>query len=162
VHTLGRFTFGALNCWENWMPLPRAALYALGEDLHLALWPGSARNTRDVTRFLAVESRSYVVSVSGLMRLSDVASRIPHAEANRAASPDVLADGGSCIATPGGAWLIEPCVGEERLLVTTMDHSEVRRERQNFDPAGHHARPDVTRLVVNRERQSTILVEDGR
>lgn len=161
VHALGRFTVGALNCWENWMPLPRAALYAMGEDLHVALWPGSARNTRDVTRFVALESRSYVVSVSGLMRLSDMAPGIPHAGAIRAGGPEVLADGGSCIATPAGTWLIEPCVGEERLLVATIDHQDVRRERQNFDPAGHYSRPDVTRLVLNRDRQSTISVEES-
>jgi hypothetical protein len=29
-----------------------------------------------------------------------------------------------------------------------------RRERQNFDQAGHYSRPDVTRLVVNRNRQA--------
>ena len=27
VHDLGEFRVGGLNCWENWMPLPRAALY---------------------------------------------------------------------------------------------------------------------------------------
>ena len=26
VHELGPFTVGGLNCWENWMPLARAAL----------------------------------------------------------------------------------------------------------------------------------------
>ena len=45
VHRLGAFTVGGLNCWENWMPLPRAALYGLGEDLHVAVWPGNLRNT---------------------------------------------------------------------------------------------------------------------
>lgn len=30
------FTLGTLNCWENWMPLARAALYAQGEDLRIA------------------------------------------------------------------------------------------------------------------------------
>ena len=28
---------GGLICWENWMPLPRAVLYGLGEDLHVAI-----------------------------------------------------------------------------------------------------------------------------
>lgn len=28
THKLGAFRAGALNCWENWMPLSRAALYA--------------------------------------------------------------------------------------------------------------------------------------
>ena len=35
----------------------------------------------------------------------------------------------------------------------------VARERQNFDPAGHYARPDVTRLKVNRKRQKTVLLD---
>jgi hypothetical protein len=42
------------------MPLSRAALYAQGEDLHVALWPGNRRNTADTTRFLAREGRSDV------------------------------------------------------------------------------------------------------
>ena len=53
VHELGPFTVGGLNCWENWMPLPRAALYAQGEDLHVAIWPGGLHNTHDLTRVLA-------------------------------------------------------------------------------------------------------------
>jgi hypothetical protein len=36
----------------------------------------------------------------------------------------------------------------------------IRKERQNFDPAGHYARPDVTRLTVNRQRQSTLKIVD--
>ena len=36
THPLGDFTVGGLNCWENWLPLPRAALYAQGEDLHIS------------------------------------------------------------------------------------------------------------------------------
>jgi nitrilase len=36
----------------------------------------------------------------------------------------------------------------------------VARERQNFDPAGHYSRPDVTRLKVNRKRQKTVRFED--
>ena len=67
VHPLKEFTVGGLNCWENWMPLARAALYGLGEDLHVAAWPGSIRNTADITRFIARESRSWVLSVSALM-----------------------------------------------------------------------------------------------
>ena len=46
THRLGAFTVGGLNCWENWMPLARAALYGQGEDLHVMGWPGSDRNTR--------------------------------------------------------------------------------------------------------------------
>ncbi len=76
THAVGPFHAGGLNCWENWMPLTRAALYAQGEDLHVAVWPGGARNTREITRFIALESRSYVASVSGLMRREDIGTGV--------------------------------------------------------------------------------------
>jgi nitrilase len=41
-----------------------------------------------------------------------------------------------------------------------VDHLRVREERQNFDPSGHYARPDVTRLTVDRGRQRTVHLED--
>lgn len=160
THRLGAFTVGGLNCWENWMPLPRAALYAAGEDLHVAIWPGGLHNTHDLTRFLAKEGRSYVISVSGLMRRADIPEGTPQRDLLLETAPDTMANGGSCIAAPDGSWVVEPVVGEERLIVATLDHRRVREERQNFDPAGHYARPDVTRLVVNRQRQSTVRFDD--
>ena len=156
---IGPFTLGALNCWENWMPLPRAALYALGEDLHIALWPGNLRNTDILTRFLAREGRSYVVSVSGLMRKSDFPENTPHLDRILDEAPDLLADGGSCVANPDGSWLLDPIAGKEALKTVEIDHRRVREERQNFDPSGHYARPDVTRLIVDRRRQSPIEFE---
>jgi nitrilase len=158
VHQLGAFTVGGLNCWENWMPLSRTALYALGEDLHVAVWPGSERNTFDITRFIAKESRSFVISASGLMRKDDISKEIPQAELIIKSSEDTLANGGSCIAGPDGEWVIKPVVDEERLMVGYLNHSQVRAERQNFDPAGHYARPDVTHLVLNRDRQSLLAL----
>lgn len=160
THRLGAFTVGGLNCWENWMPLPRAALYAQGEDLHVAVWPGAVRNTIDITRFIALESRSWVISVSGLMRASDFPDSTPHVDRILANCDDMLSNGGSCIAAPDGTWLVEPIADIETVQVATIDHRQVRRERQNFDPAGHYSRPDVTQLVVNRERQSTIRFSD--
>ena len=160
VHSLGPFTVGGLNCWENWMPLARAALYGQGEDLHIAIWPGGIHNTRDITRFIALEARSYVVSASGLMRKTDFPPETPHLEAILDRCPDMLANGGSCIAGPDGDWIAEPVVDKETLIVATLDYQPVRMERQNFDPAGHYARPDVTRLTVNRQRQNTLKIVD--
>lgn len=156
VHPLKQFTVGGLNCWENWMPLPRAAMYAQGENLHIAVWPGSTHNTEDISRFIARESRSYVISVSGLMRKEDFPSGTPHLEKILKECPDVLANGGSCIAGPDGEWILEPQSGEEGLYIETIDINRVFQERQNFDPSGHYSRPDVTQLSVNRERQSVV------
>ena len=160
VHQLKDFTVGGLNCWENWMPLPRAALYGLGENLHVAVWPGSDHNTRDITRFIARESRSFVISVSTFMRKSDFPVDTPHLEKILTNAPDILSNGGSCIAGPDGEWIIEPDTNKETILIKDIDFNRVLEERQNFDPVGHYSRPDVTSLNVNRQRQSTIKTID--
>ena len=157
---IGEFTLGALNCWENWMPLARSALYAQGVDLHVALWPGSLRNTEQITQMIAREGRSYVLSVSGIMGSAQVGDELPDAHRLRAAMPEQAADGGSCIAEPNGEWLLAPEVGSEGLYLATLDAAKVRQARHNFDPFGHYSRPDVLELQINRQRQSGWKVVD--
>lgn len=160
VHDLKSFCVGGLNCWENWMPLSRTALYGLGENLHIAVWPGSEYNTKDITRFIARESRSFVVSVSSLMRAEDFPSDTPHLNKILENTPSVLANGGSCIAGPDGEWIIAPITDKEDLITVSIDFNRVLEERQNFDPVGHYSRPDITKLIVNRERQSILEILD--
>ena len=160
THSLGAFTAGGLNCWENWLPLARASLYGQGEDLHVAIWPGNLRNTQEITRFIARESRSFVVSVGGLMRRSDIGLDLPHASVLRDTADALMADGGSCVASPDGEWLLEPQSGDESLYIVELDHLRVLEERHNLDVAGHYSRPDVTRLIVNRKRQTTVEFSD--
>ena len=161
VHLLGSFTVGGLNCWENWLPLARTTLYAQGENLHVSIWPGSVRNTEDIARFIAKESRSYVIAASGLMRKEDINTSIPHYEKIIANAPAYLGNGGSCMAAPDGSWVIEPVIEKEALLVATIDIKEVIKERQNFDPSGHYSRPDVFTLKVDTKRQSLIELSEN-
>ena len=156
THTHGDFTVGALNCWENWMPLARAALYAEGEDLHVMLWPGSSHNTSDLTRFVARESRSYVISACGLLCEQDCPASMPHRDRFLPSTGETILNGGSALAGPDGEWIIEPVTDRETLLVADLDHARVREERQNFDAPGHYARPDVLRLIVDRRRQVSV------
>ena len=159
VHPLKAFTVGGLNCWENWMPLPRTALYGQGENLHIAVWPGNDYNTKDITRFIARESRSFVVSVSSLMSKTDFPNNTPHIDTILKNAPNTLANGGSCIAGPDGEWIVEPVLHREGLIVQSIDFNRVLEERQNFDPVGHYSRPDVTKLIVNIERQTTVEIK---
>jgi nitrilase len=160
VHNLNTFTVGGLNCWENWNPLARAALYGQGEDFHVCVFPGSIRNTHDITRFIAKESRSFVASVCCLMRKEDFPTDTIHLDKILETAPEVLTDGGTCLASPDGEWIIEPFCNEEKLVVAEIDHKKVREERQNLDIVGHYSRPDVLQLTVNRERQSILKIED--
>lgn len=156
THQLKEFTVGGLNCWENWMPLSRTALYAQGENLHIAVWPGSDYNTREITRFIARESRSYVISASSTLQIDEIDTSMPGYSLIQQNAPLTLANGGSCIAKPNGDWLVEPVVNQEKLIFATIDIKEVARERQNFDPVGHYSRPDVLSLNLNTDRQKIL------
>lgn len=160
THPVGPFRIGALNCWENWMPLARSALYADGEDLHVAIWPGGSALTEDVTRFIARESRSFVLSVGSIIRESDIPIGVPYRDM-MCTSGEIIYNGGSCLAGPDGQWIIEPITNREELIVAEIDHQHVRRERQNFDPTGHYARPDVLSITVDRRRQTGVKFIEG-
>lgn len=153
-HDLDGWRVGGLNCWENWMPQARAALYADGEMLHVAAWPGARRLTKDITRFTAMEGRVFALASGGVMDATSVPDDFPLRDqlldALEAGGFDY--DGGAAIAGPDGAWVLEP-TGEEGIHVADLDLDAVRRARSNFDPAGHYSRPDVFRVEVDRRRQ---------
>ncbi len=159
VHNVGAFTVGGLNCWENWNPLARAALYGQGEDFHICVFPGGVHNV-DVTKFIAKESRSFCASVCCVMRREDFPEDTIHLDKILENAPEILSTGGTCLAAPDGEWLIAPLETEEKLLIAEINHQKVREERQNLDITGHYSRPDVLQLKVNRERQKILNLED--
>lgn len=157
----GGLRVGGLNCWENWMPQARHAMYAGGEDLHVAVWPGSADLTRDITRFIAREGRVWALSAGVLIHTDDIAADFPLREAILAdGGPRLLYDGGSCVAGPDGAWVVEPVTETEGLVIAEIDASRVREERHNFDPTGHYSRPDVFDVRIDRRRREAATFED--
>lgn len=160
VHDLSPFHVGGLNCYENWMPLARSALYAQGEDLHVSVWPGGTHNTSDLPVFIAKESRSYVIACCGLMRADDFPKDTPALDEILEHSGSLLANGGSALAAPDGTFVVEPVVGIEALIIAEIDHAKVRGERQNLDLSGHYARPDVTKLQIDRRRASIAEFKD--
>jgi len=160
VHDAGGLRVGGLNCWENWMPPARHALYADGEELHVATWPGWAGQTSDICRFVALEGRVAVLAPAGLLSPDDVPADFPLAGAMRADADRFTFDGGSAVAGPDGRWLAEPVVGEERLVIADIDPAEIRGARLAADPSGHYARPDVFAITVDRRRREAVTFRD--
>ena len=152
-----RVRLGGLNCWENWMPQARLAMYAGGEDIHVSAWPGAVRNTVDIARFVALEGRVFSLAAGTILGRADIPAEFPLADV----LPDEdYTDGGSAIAGPDGSWLQAPLADEERLVVADVDLGRVREERHNFDPTGHYSRSDVFDLRVDRRRLSIAELGD--
>ncbi|MET0702704.1 MAG: carbon-nitrogen hydrolase family protein [Mycobacterium sp.] len=156
THQVGGARVGGLNCWENWMPQARQALYADGEDLHVSVWPGSTTLTADIPRFAAMEGRVFSLAVSGVLRRDDIPDDFPLAAELRASSSAIPFNGGSALAGPDGSWLIPPIADEEGLIVADIDLRLVAQERLTFDPTGHYSRPDVFHSTVFRGRRDAV------
>lgn len=151
VHDWKGLRVGGLNCYENWQPLARQALYQQGEQLHIATWPGDLDVTQDISKFIAMEGRVYVASASGILRASDIPNEFPLRQ-NVVEGRDLINDGGSMIVGPDGTTLAGPVVGEETILYADISIDQILGQRLKLDPAGHYSRGDVLHLQHNRNR----------
>lgn len=146
---------GGLICWENYMPLARAAMYAQGVEIYLApTWDNSDRWVATL-QHIAKEGRLYVVGVAPLLRGSDVPEEL-RGEIYHDDDEDWMSRGYTTIVAPGGEILAGPVIGREEILYAEVDLAEVRRHRQYFDPVGHYSRPDVFTLTVDTRAQRPV------
>jgi nitrilase len=147
---------GGLTCWENLMPLARAAIYAQGVEIYLAPTWDNSDAWVPTLRHIAREGRCYVVGVNFCIRGSDVPADVPGREQLYSGEDDWLSKGNSAIVAPNGDVIAGPLVGEEGTVVADLDLAAVRTEALQFDAVGHYARPDVLRLVVDRGAKNAV------
>jgi nitrilase len=147
---------GGLTCWENYMPLARAALYAQGIDVYLAPTWDNSDVWVPTLQHIGREGRIYVIGVNFCMRGSDVPSTVPGRDALYGGEDDWLSRGNTAIVGPDGNILAGPLIGEEGTLFADIDVSEARASRQQFDPVGHYGRSDVLRLTVDTDARPAV------
>jgi aliphatic nitrilase len=158
---LGRL--GGLICGEHMMDLARYALYTMGEEIHLALWPGIS-SLRHVGRSATFNSFSEAAcvhhAVAGavfvLAAYSVVGEELIEIM-GLAGQPELVAVGGghTAIIAPNGQVLSGPLEDKEGIVYADLDTAMAIPNRQVMDPVGHYARPDVLRLLFNRSRQAS-------
>jgi nitrilase len=142
---LGRV--GGLICWENYMPLARAALYAQGVDIYLAPTADARDSWQATIRHIALEGRCFVLACNQYVTRADYPADLdPASRAELDAQPSVMCRGGSAIVGPLGDNLAGPLWDEEGILVAEIDSTSLAAAKFDFDAVGHYARPDVFRL----------------
>jgi predicted amidohydrolase len=144
----GAAKLGGLICWEHWMPLPRQVLHDLGEEIHVAVWPGVQEMHQVASRHYAFEGRCFVVAVGNILKVGDMPPELPVLERYRNDPKGLMIAGGSAIIGPNGRYLAGPVYDIETVLVADCDLSEIAREAQTLDVSGHYSRPDVFSLSL--------------
>ena len=144
---------GGLLCWENLMPLARAALYQQGIDIYLAPTWDNSDAWLSTLRHIAREGRVFVIGTNTCLHARDVPRTLPDADRLYAgAEDDWPSRGNTVIVGPNGKVLAGPLSEQAGMLVTTLDLGLLTAARREFDPVGHYARDDVFQLTVRPPR----------
>jgi nitrilase len=145
---------GAVICWENYLPLMRAAMYAKGIEIYCAPTADCRDSWIASVRHIAVEGRCFVLSCNQFNRRRDFPSDYDSVYGK---DPEtVLTRGGSCIVDPFGTFLAGPNTEDEVILIAEIDRGQIIRGKYDLDVVGHYARPDIFQLHVDERRKCPV------
>lgn len=158
---------GQLACWEHLQPLSKYAMYAQNEQIHVAAWPNLAlykgvayalgpEVNNAASMIYAVEGSCFVVAPCALVtkEMQDLlCSGNPEKEA-------LLPVGGgyTAIYAPDGSEIAARIPhDQEGIMYADIDLHMIGYAKAAADPAGHYAKRDSTRLLINRKRQRPVV-----
>ncbi len=150
--TLGRM--GAVICWENYLPLMRAAMYAKGIELYCAPTADPRDTWVASMRHIAVEGRCFVLSCNQFNRARDFPP--DYGAVHGVDSNAIVTRGGSCIVDPFGNFLAGPNTDDEVILTAEINRAQIVRGKFDLDVVGHYARPDIFQLQVDERAKKPV------
>jgi len=151
---------GALICWENFMPLARYALYAQGVEVLVSPTWDSGEGWLGTMQHIAREGRCWVVGSGTSMQASDIPRDFPERDRLYPDDDEWVNVGDSVVVAPGGEICAGPQHEKHGILYAEIDSTRVGVARRSFDVAGHYSRPDVFRLTVNNEPQTSLVLSE--
>jgi nitrilase len=145
---------GAVICWENYLPLMRAAMYGKGIEIYCAPTADARDSWVASMRHIAIEGRCFVLSCNQFNRRRDFP---PDYHSGFGEDPDVVVcRGGSCIVDPFGNFLAGPNMESEEILIAEIDRAQIVRGKYDLDVVGHYARPDIFQLHVDEQPKQPV------
>ena len=148
VHDAPFGRLGGLLCWENYMPLARAAVYAQGIDVYVAPTWDNSDAWVSTLRHIAKEGRIHVIGVTPCQRGSDVRDTFEGLDTLYGGEDDWLSRGNSTIVGPEGRDPGRSADRQDRHHLRRARSRGGARPRAEFDAVGHYSRPDVFQLHV--------------
>jgi nitrilase len=130
------------------MPLARMAMYAQGVWLYVAPTADDRDTWQVAIRHSACEGRCFVLSCCQYLTKELYPADL-EAREELDGMPDILSRGGSAVVDPLGEYIAGPLFGSEGILTADLNLRRIIEGKYDFDVAGHYARPDILRLVVN-------------
>jgi aliphatic nitrilase len=144
---------GQLACWEHYQPLARYAMIADGEQIHSAMFPGSAfgplfaEQIEVTVRQHALESAGFVVCATAWLD-PDQQARIMQ----DTGCPIEAISGGcfTAIVNPNGQLVGEPLKAGEGEVIADLDLAQIDARKIAMDASGHYGRPELLSLLIDR------------
>src|SRR5258706_6401151 len=149
---------GAVICWENYLPLLRAAMYSKGIEIYCAPTADARDSWLATVRHIAVEGRCFMLSCNQFNRRRDFPADYRSIFGE---SPDTVGcRGGRCIVDPFGNFLAGPNLESEAILIAELDLGQIVRGKYDLDVVGHYARPDIFQLLVDERPKRPVTLRN--
>ena len=155
---------GQLCCWEHLQPLTKYAMYSLHEQVHIAAWPSFScypdayslgpQLNQAASQTYAAEGQCFMLAPCGVISQAMYDLLV---ETEQQAALINVGGGHAQIYAPDGSPMCDQLAeAEEGLLLAAIDLGAIAVAKSFADPVGHYARPDVTRLLLNRRPQPRV------
>lgn len=154
---------GGLICYEHSIIPARYTLYSMGEQIHVANWPGANFKSQPRDRNRVIDAVIRAVAFEGQVFVCNATTTLSENERRFYLELDpknqgILEAGGgiAAIVDPVSNYIGGPLEHQEGIVYADIDLDKIVLAKHLVDCVGHYARPDVFTVLFNDRKLSTV------